>query len=190
MRLMLSLGNTGAPEQLWNEIQALFLNAHGQQTTQRRIGYPSGHKECAVTWLSHQRLWAAFPSFPSRPDTWFCWFGCSLPKNERTTMVMDVEINMSVTSRHDRGRALIDDKGRLYLGHRGGLGGGRGGQIKISEFTRLIKGFHPQATARADGVEESAFVIGTPQDPDFLESLRSYVRECARLRQEARAHRH
>ena len=185
--MMLSLGDTGSPEQLWNETQALFLNARGQQTTQRRIGFPSGHRECAVTWLPHQRLWAALPS---QPDTWFCWFGCSLPESERAALVMDVEINMSVDPalRQRRGRALVDDKGRLYLGHRGGLGGGRGGQIEIPEFTRLIKGFHPQAIARADGIEESVFVIGTPQDPDFLESLRSYVGECARLRQEARHH--
>lgn len=184
---MLSLGNTGAPERLWKEIQALFLNAHGQQTMQRQIGNPSGSSGYTVTWLSHQQLWAAFPS---QPDTWFCWFGCSLPESERTAMVMDVEINMLVdpTSRQRRGRALVDDKDHLYLGHRGGLGGGRGGQMRIPEFTRLIRGFHPQAIARADGIEESVFVIGTPQDPDFLKSLRSYVRECARLRQEARRH--
>jgi hypothetical protein len=96
---------------------------------------------------------------------------------------MDVEINFGPRR---RGRALVDGEGRLYLGHRGGLAGGRGGQITIAEFVRRISGFQPQAISRPDGSEEKVFVIGAIQDANFLKSLRSYVHECARLREEAR----
>jgi hypothetical protein len=96
---------------------------------------------------------------------------------------MDVEINFGPGR---RGRALLDGEGRLYLGHRGGLGGGRGGQITIAEFVRRIRGFQQQAISRPDGSEERVFVIGAIQDGNFLSSLRSYVHECARLREEAR----
>lgn len=182
---MLSLGDLDAPRRLRIELRDRFLNEPGQQSAQRTVTYPGGNRRCIVTWLPERPIWAAFPD---SSDRWLCYFGVSLPNNEQTPVTMDVEINLSAYpgDRRLRGRALVDGEGRLYLGHRGGLGGGRGGQIRIPEFAQRIRGFEPQEIMRPNDANESVFIIGTPQSGDFLENLRSYVSECARLRQEAR----
>jgi hypothetical protein len=58
--------------------------------------------------------------------------------------------------------------------------------MSIAEFARRIDGFELQEIARADGRHEAIHVIGAVDDDNFLNSLRNYVGECARLRDEQR----
>jgi hypothetical protein len=85
------------------------------------------------------------------------------------------------------GRVLLDEDGHLYLGHRGGLGGGRGGQMSVEEFSREIRGFvREEFEAPGRSRPEKAFVIAAASASDLIPRLHAYVSECARIREEKR----
>ncbi|WP_146208029.1 hypothetical protein [Azospirillum sp. TSH64] len=100
------------------------------------------------------------------------------------TLYPSIEINLPLDPgyRQVAGRTLVDDDGQLFLGHKGGLGGGRGGQMSIREFAELIKGFVREPILLPDDREERVFVIGDLDADDFQCRLLDYVRECERLR--------
>lgn len=99
---------------------------------------------------------------------------------------MDVEINLALKGSQRRGRAVIDDAGQLYLGHRGGLGGGRGGQVTIDKFVQQIRGFSPKPVTHLNGSDQQLFVLGPVNHANFIRDLAHYTRECHRLREEAK----
>jgi hypothetical protein len=84
------------------------------------------------------------------------------------------------------GRALIDQQHRLYLGHKGMLGGGRAGNMPMIEFGRKIRGFVRESISLSNEQEEEIFVIGAIDETSFTTRLRAYVTECERLRLVAR----
>lgn len=91
----------------------------------------------------------------------------------RPTPPIVVEVNPPYSGRRARvaGVFLRDEDGRLWLGHRGRLGGGRrgiGGSFKDS---------HPRKRPVTDGDGESdVIVIGAIEQPDFLDRVSEFVR--------------
>lgn len=158
----------------------------------RTLTTPGGPiKDAQLLWHPQPGVWSYISPKSYEGRRWLCWYGVDLGVS-RMPLQPAVEINLS-TSPSDRrlnGRALVDPLSRrLFLGHKGSLGGGRGGQLKLKEFEANIQGFGKDTIQLDADREENVFVVGGLQDTDFLDRLRAYVGECARLRAAARGNR-
>jgi hypothetical protein len=160
-----------------------FQHGHAEKLRRKLTDPSGGVGQTSIWWLAKEQLWAHFSDTPQvNGSRWFCWFGKE-PSGEGSALTPDVEINLALNnSRQAAGRGLADSEGNFYLGHKGMLGGGRGGQMSMEIFGRNIEGFVREPILRPDLTEEGVFVIGRIGSPDFVSSLSSYVSECRRLR--------
>jgi hypothetical protein len=170
-------------------LESIF-RSQDHEVHQRTLGNPSGSDRVTLLWLPKVGLWGHFRDKPKGDHLrWYCWFGTSLGDTGET-LTASIEINLTVDPQNRRagGRALTDQSGGFYLGHKGYLGGGRGGQMSMVEFKQRIRGFVHEPIRFADGREEEVFIIGSFAAPtEFTSRLRSYVLECERLRAFVRA---
>ncbi len=186
---MLILGSAKNAKRLWNQLVETFRNQESD-THIRHLTTPGGPiKHARIYWVdlgSGSGVWAYFRKYKSR---WLCWFGTSLGQTEAESLVPAVEINLPVNDQlNAAGRMLLDEDGRLYLGHRGGLGGGRGGQISVKDFSRAIRGFvREEFEVLGRKRPEKAFVIAAVESNDLIPRLYAYVSECVRLRENKRS---
>lgn len=143
-----------------------------------------------LMWLPKRKrkLWAYFFKEPFGENRWGCWFGTDIGEAGQV-LHPSIEINLTIDpgNRRSAGRSLVDESGRLGLGHKGGLGGGRGGQMSMIEFAKRVRGFVQEPVLFPDGREHAIFVIGAIEDADLLDRLADYVHECQRLRDFAKA---
>lgn len=159
------------------------------QLLTRTLTTPGGSiKDAKILWRRDIGLWGHFRREPHDNRRWLCWYGLD-PGLEGRPQRPAVEINLDRDPAYKpvSGRALMDpETGAFFLGHRGGLGGGRGGQMTIEAFRLQIRGFARDLIQLGADREEEVFVIGAPGEPDFLVQLQAYVAECQRLRALAR----
>lgn len=167
---------------------AMIGQATGQTLT-RNLTTPGGSiKDASIIWRPDLGLWAYFSDRPYEGKRWLCWFGLQ-SETPPTTLRPAVEINVEVDpeNRNVRGRAMVDrNTGAYYLGHRGGLGGGRGGEMSIADFARGIRDFAFDTIERTPGDGEDVFVVQNLSANRSPHLLRRYVEECVRLRSVAR----
>lgn len=171
------------------ELRSVF-DAPSTQRLRRTLTTPGGAiPNAEILWRPDIGLWAYFRRQPYDDRRWLCWYGLD-PGEEGRSLRPAIEINLHFdpAAKQVSGRALTDPlTGDFWLGHRGGLGGGRGGQMKIDDFARQIRGFARDVIQLGEDREEEVFVIGRLAAPDFLEQLHADVSECERLRELARA---
>jgi hypothetical protein len=190
---MLTLGRPADAKRLRNQLVKTFKDREDGPRT-RRLTTPGGAVEGArIHWVDlggGAGIWAHFWKPPEEGDTrWGCWFGTTLGDTGSESLVPAVEINLPVTAQLTAaGRVLLDEDGRLYLGHRGSLGGGRGGQVSMEDFGRAIRGFvREEFEVPGRKRPEKAFVIAAADAADLVPRLHAYVSECVRLREEKRS---
>lgn len=175
-----------------DELRNLFLDGKAAALP-RRLTFPGpdGPLDGTIYWRADLGLWGYFSPAPvgtgKETPRWLCWFGVD-PGAEGAALTPNVEINLPVVPGYRAvfGRSLIDDEGRLFLAHKGGLGGGQGGQVKLKDFHARIRGFAPEPVLHADEREELVLVIGAIGSSTFLDRLHDFVEECRRLREDAR----
>jgi hypothetical protein len=154
----------------------------------RRISSPGGVIAADLYWLPQLGLWGHFSDRAyGQLGQWNCAFGTSVG-SDNDTLYSTIEINLAVDplDRVIAGRAIKDDAKGYYLGHKGLLGGGRGGQMSMQSFRNSIKGWVPEAIELESGKEEYVFVIGQLGQVGFLQKLKAFVDEAERLRAYAR----
>jgi hypothetical protein len=180
-------------DQVRSALLKLF-SGRATEKIERSLTFPGrdGAFNGTILWRADKGIWAYFSERPVSRDAkaiprWLCWFGID-PGEDGVPLTPNVEINLSTdpTYRQIFGRAMVGENGSLFLGHKGGLGGGQGGQMKIVEFHNRIRGFAAEPVLHADEREEPMIVIGAIQSAGFIERLRSFVAECSRLRLFAR----
>jgi len=162
--------------------------APAQQVT-RFLTTPYGViPDANLHWRPADGLWAYLDSSPNDSGVWGCWYGTN-PGNEDALLVPSIEINIPTVfeDKSLSGRVLMDSEQNLYLGHKGLLGGGRGGQVKMAVFEALIRGFEKEYVAWPNGQNEKVYVIGRIDADDFVVRLNAFVAETERLRSLARA---
>ncbi|MGE3147309.1 MAG: hypothetical protein AB7K35_17205, partial [Pseudorhodoplanes sp.] len=134
-------------------IQAFEAQPH--ELPIRNLTTPGGPiPRAQLYWVPSRKIWAFFREHLEDYDNkWICWFGTSL-SHDGQAMVPSIEINLSFDpqNRATAGRALKDQNGIRYLGHKGGLGGGRGGQMTILDFARKVRGFVREPIQLREGV--------------------------------------
>ena len=143
--------------------------------------------DLSLTWLPDKGIWATFPMIDGHSNRLFCWFGSSWTEDKALTMAVQINLPTNPSNRNISGRAVVDsDRPELVsFGHRGGLGGARQ-NVTIPSFAEAIQGFDRTDVTGIDGRLEKLFVIGPVQEANFLDKLADYVRECVRLRENAR----
>ncbi|GEM_PF-1822294 len=167
------------------------IEGQASERLKRTLTTPGGGiRDAQILWRPDLGLWAYFSSDPYQNKRWLCWFGLADGPSPPPVLHPAVEINLHVDpkSRTVRGRALEDrTTGGFFLGHRGGLGGGRGGELSIDDFRRAIRGISPEGVSVGDGLaEEEVFIVEDLSSRQAPWRLRGYVVECARLRTLAR----
>jgi len=155
------------------------LKAHGKEVA-RIITYPGGADENGIIWLPKRRFWACIEH-----EGW-CPYGYI--KNEKldNRLNITIEINPASTQRNGRGRILRDKNNKTFLAHRGGKGGGRGGQISIQDFQEKIERVPHVEVERNDGRTERLFLLGETSSPKTITTVADYIEQTFYLSEEAR----
>jgi hypothetical protein len=156
------------------------------------IGFPSGKMEADTYWIEHLDLWCAFEHAGNR-----YWNALGLGNPfEVTTPPPGVEINPPISGidRRIAGGFVADEAGRLYLIHRGKVGGGRKGVGK-NAFLRWYTGeseskagdqslYGGELIEISDGDQVTpVIVIGALDEPRFLDRLTEFVRCSSEFRE-------
>ena len=131
-------------------------------------------------WLDEEGLWAYFNEIE---DRYHCWFGTN-PGENGETLSPAIEINIPEDGYDGNfyGALVKDDNERLFLAHKGGLGGGNRA-VKIENFATLVRGFMREPVLLPD--EKTAtktFVLGEIGVGNFAARLKKYVAEAERIR--------
>ena len=143
-----------------------------------KIGYPSGNRKASVHWVPSVELWAHFglPSDEKSPGQRY-WNVFGLEKPAASVSIM-CEINPPFQDINRRTGGAFGQVGEnLYILHRGNFNAYRG---KIPhDFIR--KNFYGNWCSACDG-DRDLLVVGKLPDLRFVEDLRKFVAEAARVR--------
>lgn len=160
------------------------FEADGHKVEHRTLTTPGGPLPNAkMLWRPDPGLWAHFATAAADDPRHLCWYGTDLATQSVQAPAVEINLDRNPDHKAVAGRALKDDRtGEFFLGHKGGLGGGRGGQMSISGFAQRIRGFVREPIVLGKDREEEVFVIGGLDRYDFIDRLHRYVGECVRLR--------
>ena len=148
-----------------------------------KLGHPGASEKAKVAWSESLGIW----SFSRKIAGSRYWngFGIGRPE-EGAAIAITCEINFPLcgVDRRTGGAFAQDRAGRLYVVHRGKLGGGRKG-IGKSLFENHYRGVWE---VMDDGGEETPVaVIGILQSPRFARQIAEFVRKIARIKETAAA---
>ena len=145
------------------------------------IGYPSGHRKASVHWVPTAKLWAHFclPSDEKSPGQRY-WNVFGLGKPTASVSIM-CEINPPFRGINRLPAGAFGQAGKiLYILHRGNFNAYRG-RIP-NDFIR--DNFCGRWRSACDGDQDSELlVVGKLPDPRFVDDLRKFVTEAARVRE-------
>lgn len=148
----------------------------------QRVGHQGGGGEVRIHWCSPLGIWCCFERADNR--TWNA-FGDAPPAAERSLQIT-VEINVP-HSGVDRkiGAAFARDpsSGKLYLVHRGRIGGGQKG-VGADLFWSRFRGGVPMTEPDRDEPSR-VVVVGELESDAFPRELAAFVHEVARIKRSA-----
>ena len=151
---------------------------------QVRLGYQGGNVNCVINWSKNLGLW-----FHSRKlegtfnferiaiSRYWNAFGLSevVPKqNSMLPIVCEINPPLEGLEKRVQG-AFARDNGRIWLLHRGKIGGGRPGIGRRLFFENYLKEIKDIAGDRFA-------IIGDIRSSDFVECVRSFVQEVERIK--------
>ena len=161
------------------EFKKAVVKAASEQI-ETTIGYPSGRRKASVHWVPKANLWAHFglPSDEKSPGQRY-WNVFGLGKPTTSVNIM-CEINPPFQGINRRpAGAFAQTEKNLYILHRGNFNAGHGGIPK--DFIRA--NFCGSWCSACDGDRDSELlVVGKLPDPRFMDDLRKFVTEAARVR--------
>jgi hypothetical protein len=148
-----------------------------------KLGHPGASEKAKVAWAESLGIW--FFSRKIVGSRYWNGFGIGRPEGG-TAIAITCEINFPLcgVDRRTGGAFAQDRAGRLFVVHRGKLGGGRKG-IGKSLFENHYRGAWEVID---DGGEETLVaVIGILQSPRFARQIAEFVRKIARIKETAAA---
>jgi hypothetical protein len=146
--------------------------ARGTARIPATIGYHGGQEHGDVHWSAARGFWSRTRV---KDDRYWCAFGTDDPEKGRQLSIT-VEINppLEGVNRRLAGMFAEDARGRVYVAHSGGVGGGRPG-IGKKAFLQHAGGPQP-GIAAPDGATVPALVIGRLGGPRFIAQLARFIR--------------
>ncbi len=143
-----------------------------------RLGHPGASERMKVFWSERLGIW--FFSRKIAGSRYWNGFGTGRPETGASVAVA-CEVNFPING-YDRriGGVFVRDRaGRLFVVHRGRLGGGRRG-IGKSLFDSSYRG--AWEVMDDDGEETPVAVIGILQSPRFARQITEFVHKIARIK--------
>lgn len=143
------------------------------------LGFQGGGLPARVHWRSDLDIWMSFQSVEKR--YWNAFGVGNIFESGSSSIVVEINSPFEGINRHIGGVFIKDNTGRLYLAHRGGVGGGRPGIGKAA----FLASIEPEKiTSFQDGDEVSeAVLIGAVDAADFPESLAAFVRKVGQFKE-------
>ncbi len=166
--------------------QSKFVRSFRAVTTAAlpaKLGHPGASEKAKVAWSESLGVW--FFSRKIAGSRYWNGFGIGRPE-AGGAIAITCEINFPLcgVDRRTGGAFALDRAGRLFVVHRGKLGGGRKG-IGKSLFENHYRGVWE---VMDDGGEETPVaVIGILQLPRFARQVAEFVRKIARIKETAAA---
>jgi hypothetical protein len=151
---------------------------HGSDRVSTVIGYPGGNQHSKVYWAEDLGIWFAHTVI-AKSRYWNA-FGTRNPKQHKMVPICcEVNFPLSGIDRRISGAVAEDERGRLFLVHRGQIGGGRKG-IGAKLFWKHFDG---ERAIVVDGDRETELVlVGSIESPRLLRHIQFFVREVERIK--------
>jgi len=153
------------------------------ETIPVRLGHPGASEQAKVVWSESLGIWL----FSRKIEESRYWNGFGIGHPETgSAIAITCEINFPLCGfdRRMGGAFAQDHAGRLFVVHRGKLGGGRKG-IGKSLFENSYRGTWE---VMDDGGEETPVaIIGILQSPRFARQIAEFVQKIARIKETATA---
>ncbi len=144
------------------------------------LSHPGASFRARIAWSNRLGIWV----YTKKTDGKY-WnaFGVGRPR-AKTSVPMTCEVNFPLQGidRRIGGAFAKDGSGRIFVLHRGKLGGGRRGVGK-SLFEECYRG--TWAFADDGGVETTAAVIGCLSSPSFARQMAQFVHKVVHLKESA-----
>jgi len=139
-----------------------------------KIGYKGGNVEADISYSEKYNFWFYLSDIVeggSGKKRYWNVFGMGRP-NERSNVSITVEINSPLKGiyRKVAGVFAKDDKGNIFLLHRGIIGGGRKGIGK-----RIFYEYYDGDKVLLQEDKEPIALIGCITDPDFPKKLKKFI---------------
>jgi hypothetical protein len=155
---------------------------YGAERVSTVIGYPGGNQSSKVYWAEDLGIWLACDVIEK--SRYWNAFGTRNPKqNKMVPICCEINFPLSGVDRRIGGAVAEDERGRLFLVHRGQIGGGRKG-IGAELFWKHFDG---KPSIVVDGDRETELVVvGSIDSPRLLRQIQFFVREVERIKALAR----
>lgn len=161
--------------------QQLFarqIKAWGDEKIPVTLGHQGASAKARVWWSDGLGLWF----FPGKGEENRYWnaFGTARPKpDDALSITCEINFPKEGTDRRIGGAFAADGKGRIFVVHRGKLGGGRKG-IGKALFERQYRGVW--VDMEDDEEEASVAVVGLLHSPRFARQLSQFVNKIDKIK--------
>jgi hypothetical protein len=143
------------------------------QTEDINLGHQGGGIAATVHWSADLDIWMTFQAVEKR--FWNAFGVGNIFESGSSSIVVEINSAFEGINRHIGGVFIQDNEGRIYLGHRGSIGGGRRG-IGKSAFMESIEPEKLADIQDGDRVSE-VVLIGALDAVVFRESVAGFVRK-------------
>ena len=146
-----------------------------------KLGHPGASEKAKVAWSGRLGVWFYFRKIAQ--SRYWNAFGVGRPEaGESVAITCEINFPLSGIDRRGGGAFAEDHTGRIFVVHRGKLGGGRKGVGK-SLFENSYRGVWE---VMDDGGEETPVAIaGVLQSARFARQIGQFVRKIARIKEAA-----
>jgi 5-methylcytosine-specific restriction protein B len=145
------------------------IERHAEPPKSHSLGFQGGSATAVIRWMPALNLWHAHRGLERRH--WNA-FGLGDPFVKNVSIVVEINASTAGLNRRIGGAFVRDSDGSVRLVHRGSIGGGRRGIGKAA----FLESYSGRLVEAEEGGETTTFIdIGDVGDPDFLDSLKSFV---------------
>lgn len=157
------------------------MTEESDRTEDINLGFQGGGIAATVHWRSDLDLWMTFQTVEKR--YWAAFGVGNLFESGSKSIVVEINSPFEGINRRIGGVFMQDDSGRIYLGHRGGVGGGRPGIGKKA----FMASMGPEKLVDIqDGDRVSKVVmIGALDATDLPECVAAFVRRVEQFKKTA-----
>lgn len=156
-----------------------FLIKQASRTILVKISYPAGRFDGTIHWLASHKMW--FYTEKTR-DKYFNFFQLRNDEpspNQQVGITCEANVPIAGINRRNAGAFAKDERGNVFLVHRGKIGGGKKGVGKSLFVRQYLGKFLPAI----DGARKSQVaIIGLVASQRFLPQVRAFIEEVERIK--------
>lgn len=152
------------------------LRPYVSQRWSMTLGYPGGSFKARLNWSDSLGIW--FSSKPGTAEVFWQAFGAGKPKGPSAAITCEINLPKKGKDRRVAGALAQDPEGRVYVIHRGKLGGKKGAGKVIFE-----KQYRGTWTLMDEGDTWSTVaVVASLQSPNCARQVAQFVQKVERIK--------